>query len=59
MVLSDTVSLLNWLLGLGLGYQTAPWCDEAVMAHARMSAHTYVTHYLRTIRAAALDDGSV
>ena len=33
-------------------------CDEAVMAHARMSAHTYVTHYLRTIRAAALDDGS-
>ena len=28
------------------------------MAHARMSAHTYVTHYLRAIRAAALDDGS-
>ena len=43
---------------IALGYQTAPWCDEAVMAHARMSAHTYVTHYLRTIRAAALDDGS-
>ena len=43
---------------IALGYQTAPWCDEAVMAHARMSAHTYVTHCLRTIRAAALDDGS-
>ena len=43
---------------IALGYQTAPWCDEAVMAHARMSAHTYVTHHLRTIRAAALDDGS-
>ena len=32
--------------------------EIAVMAHARMSAHTYVTHYLRTIRAAALDDRS-
>jgi hypothetical protein len=27
-----------------------------VMAHARMSAHTYVTHYLRNIRAAEIAD---
>ena len=39
------------------GYQTAPWCDEQVMNLARMSARTYVTHYLRSIRAAELDEG--
>eukprot|EP01047_Picozoa_sp_COSAG01_P035764 COSAG01_NODE_2761_length_7116_cov_27.151489_12_plen_165_part_00 len=40
---------------IALGYQTAPWCDKDVMTHARMSAHTYVTHYLRNIRAAEID----
>ena len=40
---------------VALGYQTERWCDDAVMAHARMSAHTYVTHYLRNIRAASTD----
>ena len=33
------------------------WCDEQVMNLARMSARTYVTHYLRSIRAAELDEG--
>jgi hypothetical protein len=42
---------------VALGYQTERWCDDAVMAHARMSAHTYVTHYLRNIRAASADAG--
>jgi hypothetical protein len=39
-----------------MGYQSAPWCDREVMSLARMSARTYVTHYLRNIRAAALED---
>jgi len=41
---------------IATGYQTKPWCDAEVMSLARMSARTYVTHYLRNIRAAALDD---
>ena len=39
-----------------LGYQTKPWCDQDVMQHARMSAKTYVTHYLRSIRASTLEE---
>ena len=41
---------------INLGYQLRPWCDDEVMTHARMSARTYVTHYLRSIRAAQLED---
>ena len=41
---------------ISTGYQTKPWCDAEVMSLARMSARTYVTHYLRNIRAAALDE---
>ena len=40
---------------IALGYQTERWSDEAVMAHARMSSKTYVTHYLRGIRAGEAD----
>ena len=41
---------------IALGYQTKAWCDEDVMTHARMSARTYVTHYLRSIRASQLEE---
>ena len=34
---------------ISTGYQTKPWCDAEVMSLARMSARTYVTHYLRNL----------
>ena len=32
------------------------WTDEAIMEMANMSARTYVTHYMRKIRRASLND---
>ena len=38
-------------LAVNMGYQTDQWDDQRLMQHARMSCHTYVTHYLRQLRA--------